>query len=48
MTTLVGSILIAISYRHAQELLAGSAKELSEENSRQLESTFQLKKLVLC
>ncbi|EGA68804.1 chemotactic transducer-related protein [Vibrio sinaloensis DSM 21326] len=43
LTTLVGSILIAISYRHAQELLAGSAKELSEENSRQLESTFQLK-----
>ncbi|KHT47625.1 HD domain-containing phosphohydrolase [Vibrio sinaloensis] len=43
LTTLVGSVLIAISYRHAQELLAGSAKALSEENSRQLESTFQLK-----
>lgn len=43
LTTLVGSVLIAISYRHAQELLSGSAKELSEENSRQLESTFQLK-----
>lgn len=42
LTTLVGAVLIAISYRHAQELLAGSAKELSEENSRQLESTFQL------
>lgn len=43
LTTLVGSILIAISYRHAQELLSGSAKELSKENSRELESTFRLK-----
>lgn len=42
LTTLVGVVLIAISYRHAQELLSGSAKELSQENSRQLESTFQL------
>ena len=43
LTTLVGAVLIAISYQHAQELLSGSAKELSRENSRQLESTFQLK-----
>lgn len=43
LTTLVGSVLIAISYKHAQELLTGSAKELSRENSRKLESTFQVK-----
>lgn len=43
LTTLVGSVLIAISYRHAQDLLTGSAKELSSENARQLESTFQVK-----
>ncbi|KGY11599.1 metal-dependent phosphohydrolase [Vibrio tubiashii] len=43
LTTLVGSVLIAISYRHAQELLTVSAKELSNENSRKLESTFQVK-----
>ncbi|MEZ8100803.1 HD domain-containing phosphohydrolase [Vibrio bivalvicida] len=43
LTTLVGSVLIGISYRHAQELLTGSAKELSRENSRKLESTFQVK-----
>ncbi|MCG9689993.1 metal-dependent phosphohydrolase, partial [Vibrio tubiashii] len=43
LTTLVGSVLIAISYKHAQELLTGSAKELSQENSRKLESTFQVK-----
>lgn len=43
LTTLVGSVLIAISYRHAQELLTGSAKELSREHSRELESTFQVR-----
>lgn len=43
LTTLVDSVLIAISYRHAQDLLTGSAKELSSENARQLESTFQVK-----
>lgn len=43
LTTLVGSVLIGISYRHAQELLRGSAKELSNENSAKLESTFQVK-----
>lgn len=43
LTTLVGSVLIGISYRHAQNLLTGSAKELSRENSRELESTFQVK-----
>ncbi|MDC5852270.1 HD domain-containing protein [Vibrio europaeus] len=43
LTTLVGSVLISISYKHAQDLLTGSAKELSQENSRKLESTFQVK-----
>ncbi|NVD07793.1 HD domain-containing protein [Vibrio sp. JPW-9-11-11] len=43
LTSLIGIVLIAISYQHAQELLAGSAKELSRENSLKLESTFQVK-----
>ncbi|NOH80443.1 HD domain-containing protein [Vibrio sp. RE86] len=43
LTTLVGAVLIAISYQHAQELLTGSAKELSQENSRKLESVFKVK-----
>lgn len=43
LTTLVGTVLIAISYRHSQELLTGSAKELSSENSRKLESTFMVR-----
>ncbi|RTZ17217.1 metal-dependent phosphohydrolase [Vibrio aquaticus] len=43
LTALVGAVLIAISYQHAQQLLTGSAKELSNENSRKLESVFQVK-----
>lgn len=43
LTALVGTILIVISYQHAQQLLTGSAQELSRENSRKLESTFQVK-----
>ncbi|WP_114783528.1 HD domain-containing phosphohydrolase [Vibrio tetraodonis] len=43
LTTLVGIVLIAISYHHSQELLAVSAKELSNENSRKLESTFKVR-----
>ncbi|USD35105.1 MULTISPECIES: HD domain-containing phosphohydrolase [Vibrio] len=43
LTTLVGTVLIAISYRHSQELLTVSAKELSSENSRKLESTFKVR-----
>ncbi len=43
LTTIVGSVLIAISYRHAQELLASSAQEVGKENSFKLESTFQQK-----
>ena len=42
LTTLVGTVLIVISYQHAQELLTGSAQELSRENSRKLESSFQV------
>ncbi|UPQ89763.1 HD domain-containing phosphohydrolase [Vibrio sinaloensis] len=43
LTSLVGVVLIAISYQHAQQLLTSSAKELSRENSRKLESTFQVR-----
>ncbi|RSD31507.1 HD domain-containing phosphohydrolase [Vibrio pectenicida] len=43
LTTLVGVVLISISYYHSQELLAVSAKELSNENSRKLESTFKVR-----
>lgn len=41
LTTIVGGVLITISYRHAQELLTSSAKEVGRENSGKLESTFQ-------
>ncbi len=41
LTTLVGVVLIAISYQHSRELLTGSAQELSNENSRKLESTYK-------
>lgn len=41
LTTLVGAVLIAISYQHSRELLTGSAQELSNENSRKLESIFK-------
>ncbi|MDA0118832.1 HD domain-containing phosphohydrolase [Vibrio sp. T11.5] len=42
LTSLVGAVLIAISYHHSQQLLTVSAKELSSENSRKLESTFKV------
>ncbi len=41
LTTIVGAVLIGISTQHAEELLTGSARELSQENSKKLESTFQ-------
>ncbi|KJY83887.1 metal-dependent phosphohydrolase [Vibrio galatheae] len=41
ITTFVGIVLIAISYLHSQQLLKQSAKELSNENSLKLETTFQ-------
>ncbi|MCL9779995.1 HD domain-containing protein [Vibrio sp. S4M6] len=41
LTTLIGVILIAISYQHSQDLLSGSVKELSKENSLKLESAFR-------
>ncbi len=41
LTTFLGAVLIAISSHHAQQLLSGSAQQLSQENSRKLESTFQ-------
>lgn len=42
LTTLVGLTLIVISYHHSQQLLSGSAEEVSGENSRKLESEFKL------
>ncbi|PMK02617.1 HD domain-containing phosphohydrolase [Vibrio sp. 10N.261.55.A7] len=41
LTTLVGVVLIAISYNHSQALLAASAKEVSRENTRKLENAFK-------
>ncbi|UUM32901.1 HD domain-containing phosphohydrolase [Vibrio japonicus] len=41
LTTIVGVVLISISYHHAEELLASSAQEVGRENSSKLESTFQ-------
>ncbi len=41
LTAIVGFVLIGISSQHAKELLSGSAQNLSQENSRKLESTFQ-------
>ncbi|MGF1719562.1 HD domain-containing protein [Vibrio kyushuensis] len=41
LTTLVGAVLIAISYNHSQALLAASAKEVSRENTRKLETAFK-------
>ncbi|NOH95674.1 HD domain-containing phosphohydrolase [Vibrio sp. 99-70-13A1] len=41
LTTLVGAVLISISYRHSQELLSGTVQELSKEHSNKLESVFK-------
>ncbi|MBW3695643.1 HD domain-containing protein [Vibrio sp. T187] len=41
LTTIVGIVLITISYRHSQELLTGTAQELSKEHSNKLESVFK-------
>ncbi|MFX3939598.1 hypothetical protein ACJBX2_11170, partial [Streptococcus suis] len=41
LTAIVGAVLISISSQHAKQLLSGSAQELSQENSRKLESIFQ-------
>lgn len=41
LTTLIGVILISISFQHSQELLSLSVKELSKENSLKLESSFR-------
>ncbi|WP_070965848.1 HD domain-containing phosphohydrolase [Vibrio sonorensis] len=40
ITAIIGAILIAISYRHSEALLTGSARSLSHENSSTLESVF--------
>ncbi|WP_068718475.1 HD domain-containing phosphohydrolase [Vibrio tritonius] len=41
LTTLIGVILILVSYQHSQQLLLGSAKAVSQENSQKLQSEFQ-------
>ena len=41
LTTLIGIVLIMVSYQHSQQLLLGSAKAVSQENSRKLQSEFQ-------
>ncbi|SHH69208.1 hypothetical protein VA7868_00238 [Vibrio aerogenes CECT 7868] len=41
ITSLVGIVLIYISYQHAQELLDETAKQLSYENSRKIETRYQ-------
>ncbi|WP_428775864.1 HD domain-containing phosphohydrolase [Vibrio sp.] len=41
LTTLVGVVLIYVSYQHAQQLLSGSVREISHENSLKLQSAFK-------
>ena len=41
LTTLVGTVLISISYRHSQELLLGTVREVSNEHRDKLESVFK-------
>ena len=41
LTTLVGAVLISISYRHSQELLLGTVREISNEHRDKLESVFK-------
>ncbi|ELP5726996.1 metal-dependent phosphohydrolase [Vibrio vulnificus] len=41
LTTVVGIVLITISYHHSQTLLTKSAEGLSKEHAHKLESTFQ-------
>lgn len=43
MTSIIGLILIRISYVHVQELLTATAKELSFENSQYIETEFRQK-----
>ena len=41
LTTLVGTVLISISYRHSQDLLLGTVREVSNEHRDKLESIFK-------
>lgn len=40
LITIIGAVLVSVSYQHAQQLLISSAKEISYENSDKLEATF--------
>ncbi|MDW6005339.1 HD domain-containing phosphohydrolase [Vibrio mangrovi] len=41
LTSIVGAVLILISYNHAQALLTETAKQLSYENSRKIETEYK-------
>ncbi|KUI97463.1 HD domain-containing phosphohydrolase [Vibrio sp. MEBiC08052] len=41
LTSIVGGVLILISYNHAQALLSETAKQLSYENSRKIETEYK-------
>lgn len=41
MATLLGTVIIGVSYRHSEILLEGTAQNLSRENSRKLQSAFK-------
>ena len=41
LTTIVGIVLISMSYRHSQELLSGTAHDVSQEHSQKLRSIFK-------
>lgn len=41
MATLLGTVIIGVSYRHSEILLEGTAQNLSQENSRKLQSAFK-------
>ncbi|NOJ01729.1 HAMP domain-containing protein [Vibrio kanaloae] len=41
LTILAGAVLISISYRHSQELLLGTVREISNEHRDKLESVFK-------
>ncbi len=42
LTTFVGAVLISISYRHSQELLLGTVREVSNEHRDKLVALLPL------
>ncbi|MEF1229300.1 hypothetical protein QTO02_17620, partial [Vibrio fortis] len=41
MTSIVGTVLITMSYKHSQQLLLGTIEEVSQEHSNKLELVFK-------